>query len=45
MALNDPAFQKRLFDLQRQYHLEQFRDWCMPEPAMGYIKAAKHHLL
>lgn len=30
---------------QRQNHGGQFKEWCMPEPATGYIKASKHNLL
>lgn len=32
---------KKIADIQKEQHLEQFKDWCMPELPDGYIKASK----
>jgi hypothetical protein len=32
---------KRIAEIQKEHHREQFKDWCMPEQPDGYIKAAK----
>jgi len=37
--------EKKLSDIQGQFHCEQFKEWCMPEQAAGYIKAKRHGLL
>lgn len=32
-------------DIQTQEHLQQFKDWCMPEQSTGYLKASHNDLL
>jgi hypothetical protein len=32
---------QKILDIQKQRHLEQFKNWCMPELPDGYIKASR----
>ena len=44
-SYNKAFGKKRTDHRQRQNQASQFKEWCMPEPETGYIKASKHNLL
>jgi hypothetical protein len=53
LILKEPAewemyngvFEKRFLGIPKQHCHEEFKEWCMPEQSVGYIKASRHGLL
>ena len=37
--------EKRLSEIQGQFHRDRFKEWRMPEQSAGYLKAKDHGLL